>query len=88
MTTAEKVRENRLRRMAERQGIVLVKSRARDPRSLRFGRYWMLEGKGAADDEQVLVYGGDGGYTLDEVERVLTWDVDVRHSVAKRGKRS
>src|SRR5258708_27379853 len=35
---AEKVRENRLRRMAERQGHQLVKSRRRDPRAYDYGR--------------------------------------------------
>lgn len=34
-----KARENRLRRAAERQGLVLRKSRTRDPLALRFGWY-------------------------------------------------
>lgn len=38
---SEKVRENRLRRMAERQGFVLAKSRRRDPRALDYGG-WMI----------------------------------------------
>jgi hypothetical protein len=29
------------RRMAERQGLMLHKSRRRDPRALDFGRYWL-----------------------------------------------
>lgn len=40
---AEKVRENRLRRMAERQGHQLVKSRRRDPRAYDYGRYWITD---------------------------------------------
>src|SRR5258708_16018140 len=38
---AEKVRENRLRRMAERQGHQLVKSRRRDPRAYDYRRDWI-----------------------------------------------
>jgi hypothetical protein len=36
-----KVRENRLRRMAERQGLRLVKSRRRDPRAIGYGGYML-----------------------------------------------
>jgi hypothetical protein len=39
--TSEKVRENRLRRMAARQGFALSKSRRRDPRAYDFGT-WQL----------------------------------------------
>jgi hypothetical protein len=37
--TSEKVRENRLRRAAERQGLTLSKSRRRDPRAKDYGTY-------------------------------------------------
>ncbi len=37
-----KVLENRLRRMADRQGYRLLKSRARDPRDLTFGGYQLV----------------------------------------------
>ena len=44
MTDQEyKVRENRLRRAAERQGLRLQKSRARDPRALGFGTYQLVD---------------------------------------------
>lgn len=39
MDTSEKVRENRLRRAARRQGLILVKSRTRDPRGIDYGCY-------------------------------------------------
>ncbi|MGI8681150.1 MAG: hypothetical protein ACR2JO_03250 [Mycobacteriales bacterium] len=39
MATSEKVRENRLRRMAARQGLSLSKSRRRDPRALDYGAW-------------------------------------------------
>lgn len=44
---AEKVRENRLRRMAQRQGLTLTRSRRRDPRALDFGLYWLTDASGA-----------------------------------------
>ena len=37
METIEKVRENRLRRMAKRQGLHLVKNGRRDPRAIDYG---------------------------------------------------
>jgi hypothetical protein len=41
---ADKVRENRVRRMAARQGLQLIKSRTRDPRALDYGSYMLLDG--------------------------------------------
>ena len=40
-STEEKVRENRLRRMAQRQGLVLRKSARGDPRAIDYGR-WLV----------------------------------------------
>jgi hypothetical protein len=40
---AEKARENRLRRMADRQGYRLTKSRRRDPRANVYGSYWLAD---------------------------------------------
>ncbi|MGA2455575.1 MAG: hypothetical protein ABSG93_18875 [Solirubrobacteraceae bacterium] len=87
MTTAiteqgEKVRENRLRRMAQRQGLALVKSRRRDPRALDYRGYWLSRvdngrwlrdenGREVRDIDDVVVLGGVGGVTLDEVEAYL-----------------
>src|SRR5215210_2836640 len=39
----EKVCENRLRRMAQRQGLELRKSRVRDPRAIDYGKYWLVD---------------------------------------------
>jgi hypothetical protein len=65
--TADKVRENRLRRMAARQGLALQKSRTRDPRALAFGAYWLVEA-GSAE----LVYPDPIGTDLDGIEEFLT----------------
>jgi len=58
---AEKVRENRIRRMAERQGLALSKSRRRDPRALDFGVYRLIDGGGrvvleTTDADEVEAY--------------------------------
>lgn len=69
MDSHEKVRENRLRRMAARQGYRLVKSRRRDPLAVDYGRYRIETGDG------VEATGFDSpmgwGLTLDEVEKRL-----------------
>jgi hypothetical protein len=69
--TAEKVRENRLRRMSERQGLVLRKSRRRDPRAIDYRRFYLTD---RLSGEIVSGYRPGLGpeYTLDEIERYLT----------------
>jgi hypothetical protein len=69
--TTEKVRENRLRRMAERQGLRLMKTRRRDPRAYDFGTYMLID---ARTDGIVAAGSHETGYglTLDEIERRLT----------------
>jgi hypothetical protein len=66
-TTAEKVRENRLRRMAQRQGLLLQKSRRRDPRAIDYGRWLIVD-----PNRNAIVAGEPGRWTLDDVERFLT----------------
>jgi hypothetical protein len=70
-STPEKVRENRLRRMAERQGLSLVKSRRRDPRAIDFGMYFLVDAQSSG-----IVAGTEGtgraNFTLDDVESYLT----------------
>ena len=64
VTNAEKVRENRLRRMAERQGMRLVKSRRRDPLALDYGKYWLVRTTPHGRRVELV--------DLDDVERFLT----------------
>lgn len=61
---ADKVRENRLRRMATRQGLALLKNRRRDPRAIDYGRYLLTR-------DGVQVFDAKG---MDEVEEFLTRD--------------
>jgi hypothetical protein len=65
-STTDKTRETRLRRMAQRQGLTLVKSRRRDPRATDYGTYVL------ADENKVLVVWG--GLDLDDIERALNED--------------
>jgi hypothetical protein len=66
---AEKVRENRLRRAAERQGLALMKSRRRDPRAYDFGTYMLVDPR----TNTVVAHGGQSGYgmSLEDVEDQL-----------------
>ena len=66
-----KVRENRLRRMANRQGLILRKSRRFDPRATDYGLYALLDAQTGGlihRDNVNSVY----ALTLDEVEGWLT----------------
>jgi hypothetical protein len=65
MEGAVKVREIRLRRTADRQGLTLNRSRRRDPRALDFGLYWLTDRSGQK-------VGNSDGMSMDEVERYLT----------------
>ena len=67
MTDVDKVRENRLRRMAQRQGLFLKRSRRRDERALDYGVYWLTRA-----DTLRVVAGGDRGLSLDQVEAWLS----------------
>lgn len=69
-STPEKVRENRARRMAERQGLRLVKSRRRDPRALGYGTYglWRADTNSVEVGDPTI---GGYGFSLGEIERAL-----------------
>jgi hypothetical protein len=61
MDQADKVRENRLRRMAERRGYKIKKVRRRDPKAIRYGGWWVVP----PDKNQIFVR------DTDELERIL-----------------
>jgi hypothetical protein len=66
----DKVRENRARRAADRQGLRLERSRRRDPRALGYGTYRLTDASTGA----VVAAGSEGGFglSLDQVEQHLT----------------
>ena len=66
-TESDKTRENRLRRMADRQGLSIRKSRRRDPRTRDYGTYMVI------DPYRNWVVSGEY-LTLDDVEEYLTSD--------------
>lgn len=62
--------------MAERQGLMLMKSRRRDPLSLDFGLYVLVDDSkgnrvGRGGQAAVSEFATGGGSTLDDVERML-----------------
>jgi hypothetical protein len=69
--TEEDVREARLRRMLQRRGFVLQKSRARDPGAVTYGGYQIV------DTNVGGVVGGEGsfGYAFD-LDEVAAWIVE------------
>ena len=69
MSDEDKVRENRLRRAAQRQGLTLTKSRRRDPRATDYGTYMLVDRQTNA----VVASGSQSGYglSLDDVDKAL-----------------
>jgi hypothetical protein len=70
--TDEKVRENRLRRMADRYGYRLVKSRSRDPRNVDYGLYALIDVETGGTVNAALANHWTCSWCLDDVERWLT----------------
>ena len=70
MTNEEKVRENKLRRMAQRQGLQLSKSARRDVRAYDYNKYALLK----YGTKKVVFGKGELGYdaTIDDIEDWLT----------------
>ncbi|GAA4169085.1 hypothetical protein [Shinella granuli] len=69
MAETDKVKENRVRRVAERRGMRLEKSRRRDPKAIDFGGYMLID---AATNTVIL---GSTSYaysaSLDDIEEFL-----------------
>lgn len=69
MDQEEKVRENRLRRTAQRRGFRLEKSRRRDPHALDFGGYMLIDDR--ANSAIIGMTPVAYSATLDDVEAYL-----------------
>lgn len=76
MEVNEKVRENRLRRIADRQGLHLYKSPRRDHRAIDYGRYALVDTYGCVDEDgTIYTAAGENTafrYTLSQVEQLLS----------------
>lgn len=68
--TSEKVRENRLRRKADRMGLHVVKSRRRDPDALDYGLYMIADNETGGTIHPNYI-GQPFALDLDEVEACL-----------------
>jgi hypothetical protein len=73
----DKVKENRLRRVLLRRGLILKKSRRRDPEALDYRGYWVLD----ADTGQAIA-GGKSGMSFGDIE---SW---VQRHERLKGKRA
>ena len=62
----ERAREDRLRRIAHRHGLMLKKSRQRNPDSVDYGNYWLIE-----ISINGIIQGGQHGASLDEIDAYL-----------------
>ena len=66
-----KVRENRLRRAADRQGLRLVKSRSRDTNAMDFGLYALIDHQTGGAVNEAIAQRWVCSWDLDEVEAYL-----------------
>jgi hypothetical protein len=71
MLETDKVKENRLRRAAERQGLRLTKSRSRDPNALDFGLYALVDNEKNFLINEPLAGHWVHSWTLDEIDEYL-----------------
>ena len=78
VSTDQRVRENRLRRLAHRQGLMARKVQRRDIRALDYGR-WSLAWH---DTGEVIT--DATGLTADELERYLLRDFATFHALVER----
>lgn len=86
MNGTDKVRENRLRRAAARQGLALVKRRRFDPRALDFGLFVLISlTVGDVQQAAASAFERREGKTLDQIEQELTGTVSTQDLPARQG---
>lgn len=66
--TEEKIRENRFRRMLDRRGFSLARSRRRDPQAIDFGGYMIVD----ASTNTVVAGGSPFAYSM-SLDDVGAW---------------
>ena len=67
VVNTDSAREARLRRRTRSAGLALHKSWTRVPEARDFGRFWVIE-----PNCNVIIAGGDFGWTLDDVDEWLS----------------
>jgi hypothetical protein len=73
MRCDDEIRESRLRRMAERQGLILMASRRREAPTGGYELYWLATiAEGGSNWRGRLLVSPDAGMTIDGVEEYLT----------------
>lgn len=78
MNRQEKVRENRVRRAAVRQRLILVRSRRRDTNAPDYGTYMLVDEMTNGVVLGAPVTGPNGSATLDDVEDYLSCPAQER----------
>jgi hypothetical protein len=74
MMTANKIHENRLRRMAERRGYRLQKSRSRDPHAVDYDCYALIDVQTGGAVNPAIANRWTCSWSLAEVEHWLSLD--------------
>lgn len=67
----DKVRENRLRRMATRRGLKLERCPRRDPGAIDYGTYRLMDAGNVYGRPVAAEFNHAYGLTLDRVEKIL-----------------
>jgi hypothetical protein len=67
----DKVKENRLRRMADRRGYRLMKSRSRDPQAIDYSLYALIDVRTGGAVNPALAQRWTCSWDLDDVEDYL-----------------
>ena len=71
MNVNDKILENRLRRMADRRGLRLTRSRSRDPKALDYGRYALIDLQTGGAKNPAIAGRWTCSWTLDQVQDYL-----------------
>jgi hypothetical protein len=71
MEMKQKVRESRVRREADRQGLKLSKSRTRDPRALDYDLYALIDVQTGGTINPAIAQRWTHSWSLDECEAYL-----------------
>jgi hypothetical protein len=72
-----KIRENRLRKAADRQGLRLEKSHARNENDITYGTYQLIDHQYGGTVHAVCTAGRGYGLDLDDVEEILSAVMDM-----------